>query len=137
MPRARSPQRNPYRPGTASYARSREATLKQRAALARANAARAKAPETRRRAKQRASAAQRALQAIETREEFRSKLDVNERRTFDRLSITRQEQLIRVNREYPGSVARDIPDPFVGSQREALWRLYYATRAGIRLRVTA
>ena len=28
----------------------------------------------------------------------------------------------------------DLPDPFTGPQRESLWRLNYATRAGIRLR---
>jgi hypothetical protein len=60
-------QRNPYRPGTANYARLRVANLKKQTALARVNAARAKTPETRRRAKRRASAAQRALRAIERR----------------------------------------------------------------------
>ena len=126
-------RRNPYRPGTASYARFREARLRRKAALAQANAARAKRPETRRRAKQRGSTAQRALHAIETRQEFRSKLDEGERAKFDRLSITRQDLLLTINREYHESVPRDIPDPFIGPQREVLWRLSYATRAGIRL----
>jgi hypothetical protein len=67
--------RNPYRPGTASYARFREAALKRKSALAQATAARSKAPETGRRAKRRAAAAQRGLRAIEAREEFRSKLN--------------------------------------------------------------
>ena len=129
--------RNPYRPGTASYARFREATLKRKAALARANAARAKTPETRRRAKQRATAAQRALRAIETREEFRSKLNEHDRAAFGRMPITRQERLMKIKREYPESVPKDLPDPFVGPQRNVLWRLNYSTRAGIRLRPTA
>ena len=131
---ARSPRRNPYRPGTTSYARFREATLKRKAALARANAARAKRPEARRQAKQQISAAQRELKIIETREEFRAKLDERGRSTFNRLPISQQTRLIKVNREYPESVPRDIPDPFIGSQREPVWRLYYSTRAGIRLR---
>jgi hypothetical protein len=126
-------RRNPYRPGTESYARFREATLKRRDALARANAARAKTPEARSRAKRRASGAQRALHEIETREQFRSKLKESERRNFDRLPITRQDQLLKAMRVYPDSVPRDAPDPFVGPQRETLWRLSYATRAGIRL----
>jgi hypothetical protein len=130
-------RRNPYRPGTASYARFREATLKRRAALARATAARAKTPETRRRAKQRASAAQRELRAIEAREEFRSKLDERDRANFDRLPIARQNRLLQVTREYPESVPRDLPDPFTGPRRETLWRLNYATRAGIRLHARA
>jgi hypothetical protein len=125
--------RNPYRPGTASYARFREATLKRRAALARANAARAKTPEKRRRAKQRVSATQRALRAVERRREFRSKLNEGDRRIFDRFPIMRQELFMKVMREYPDSVPKDIPDPFAGPQREPLWRQYYATRAGIRL----
>src|SRR5580698_8998943 len=106
MASTRSPPRNPYRPGTASYVRFREATLKRRAALARANAARAKTPETHRRAKQRASSAQRALRVIETREEFRSRLGERERGLFDRLSIAQQDRLMQVSREYRDSVPK-------------------------------
>jgi hypothetical protein len=126
-------RRNPYRPGTASYARFREATLKRRTALAQANAARAKAPEKRRRAKQRASAAQRAVRAIETREEFRSRLNEHDRVAFGQMPIAWQERLLKINREYPESVPKDLPDPFEGPQRNASWRLAYSTRAGIRL----
>lgn len=130
-------RRNPYRPGTASYARFREAALKRKAALAKVNAARAKTPETRRRSKQRASAAARALQAIETREGFRSKLNETDRASFGRMPIARQERLLKIQRDYPESVPKDLPDPFVGPQRNVLWPLYYSTRAGIRLRATA
>jgi hypothetical protein len=133
-PRSR---RNPFRPGTASYAWLREADLKRKVALAQATATRAKTPETRRRAKHRASTAQRALQAIQRRGEFRTKLNESDRGKFDHLSITRQERLITVLREFPARVPKDIPDPFVGPQREALWRLSYSTRAGIRLRRSA
>jgi hypothetical protein len=136
MPSSRS-RRNPYRPGSAQYARRRKATLKRRAALAKANAARAKTPETRRRAKQRASAARRALRAIERREDFRSKLNERDRSSFDRLTITRQNLLLEVARVYPDSIPRDLPDPFYGPHRETLWRLSYSTRAGIRLRAAA
>jgi len=134
MASVRSPRQNPYRPGTASYARLREGTLKSRAALAQANAARAKTSKTRQRSKKRASAARRELRKIETREEFRSKLNATDRNSFDRFPITRQDQLLIVMREYPDAVPRDIPDPFIGPQRESLWRLSYASRAGIRLR---
>jgi hypothetical protein len=130
-------RRNPYRPGTAPYARHRAATLKRRAALAEANAGRAKAPETRQRAKRQASAARRALRTIEKREELRAKLNEQDRVIFDHLPIARQELFIRAEQEYPGIVPKDVPDPFIGPQREALWRLSYSTRAGIRLRRSA
>jgi hypothetical protein len=130
-------RRNPYRPGSASYARFREAALKRKSALAQATAARSKTPETSRRAKQRAAAAQRALRAIETREEFRSKLDEADRAAFGQMPITQQERLLKIQREYPESVPKDLPDPFVGPHREVQWRLSYSTRAGIRLRATA
>jgi hypothetical protein len=130
-------RRNPYRPGTTSYARFREVTLKRKAVLAQATAARAKTPETRRRAKQRATAAQRALREIETREEFRSKLTESDRISFNRMPIARQERLKKIVREYPESVPKDIPDPFVGPQRNELWRLNYSTRSGIQLRERA
>jgi hypothetical protein len=130
-------RRNPYRPGTAPHARLRTATLKRRVALAQATAARAKTPEARRRANQRASAARRALRAIDRREEFRAKLNEHDRSIFDHLPITRQELFIRAEQEYPGIIPKDAPDPYVGPQREALWRLSYSTRAGIRLRRSA
>ena len=129
--------RNPYRPGAASYARFREAALKRKSALARATAVRAKTPETGQPAKQRAAAAQRALRAIETREEFRSKLSEPDRVSFSQMPITRQERLMKIQREYPESVPKDLPDPFEGPQRSVLWRLSYSTRAGIRLRASA
>jgi hypothetical protein len=135
--KSKSRRRNPYRPGTPAYAWLREADLKRRAALARATAARAKTPETRRRAKQRLSTAQRALRAIERRDEFRSKLNERDRDTYDHLTIREQELFVAVTRKYPDRVPKDVPDPFVGPRREALWRLSYSTRTGIRLRATA
>jgi hypothetical protein len=130
-------QRNPYRPGTASHARVRAARLKSRATLAAANAARAKSPETRRRARQRASAAHRALRKIEQRAEFRSRLNERERSDFDRLSILQQEQMLQLAGAFPDHVPADIPDPFTGPRRSLSWRLYYSTRAGIRLHAVA
>jgi hypothetical protein len=127
-------RRNPYRPGTESYARFREATLKRKAALAGANAARAKAPEKRRRAKKQVSAANQAIRAIERRSEFRSKLNEPNRYTFDHWSIGQQEQFLRVTEAYPSRVPAEAPDPFPGSQRSLSWRLYYSTRAGMRPR---
>ena len=129
--------RNPYRSGTASYARFRKAALKRESALAQATAVRAKTPETGQRARQRAAAAQRALRAIETREEFRSKLSEPDRVSFSQMPITRQERLMKIQREYPESVPKDLPDPFVGPHRSVLWRLSYSTRAGIRLKASA
>ena len=129
-----SKARNPYRSGTASYARFRKAALKRKVALAQATAGRARTPETGRRAKQRATTARRTLRAIETREEFRSKLNETDRATFSQMSITRQERLLKIQREYPESIPKDLPDPFVGPQRNESWRLSYSTRAGIRLR---
>jgi len=137
MARAHRPRRNPYRPGSAQYARRRTATLKRRAALARANAARAKTPKSRRRSKQRVSAAQRALRAIERREDYRSKLNERDRSNFDRWSIAQQEQFLRVTEAYPNRVPADVPDPFPGPQRSPSWRLYYSTRAGMRPRAAA
>jgi hypothetical protein len=129
--------RNPYRSGTASYARFRQAALKRKSALAQATAARAKTPETGQRAKLRATAAQRALRAIETREQFRSRLSEQDRVSFSHMPITQQERLLRIQREFPGDVPKDLPDPFIGPQRNVLWRLSYSTRAGIRLRASA
>jgi hypothetical protein len=130
-------RRNPYRPGTASYARFRKADLKRKLVLAQATAARAKTSETVRHAKQRATTAQRALRAIETREEFRSRLNGSDRADFGQMPIAQQERLIKIQREYPETVPQDLPDPFVGPQRNVLWRLSYSTRAGIRLRASA
>jgi hypothetical protein len=130
-------RRNPYRPGTASYARFRKAALRRKSALAQATVSRAKTPETGRRAKQRATAAQRTLRAIETREEFRSKLNEADRLAFSQMSIGRQERLLEIQGEYPESIPKDLPDPYVGPHRDADWRLSYSTRAGIRLRATA
>jgi hypothetical protein len=137
MASARSSRRNPYRPGTASHAQFREATLRRRATLAQANVARATTPETRRRAKQRVSAARRALRAIETRQEFRSQLNERDRTTFNGLSLAGQDRLLRMSEDFPQSVPNDLPDPFVGPKRSETWRLYYATRAGIRQRALA
>ena len=137
MASSRSPRRNPYRSGTASYARVREAILKRRTTLAQANAARAKTPGKRRLAKRRVSSAQRALRAIERREEYRSKLKGPERTSFDRLPITTQDRLLTVRRDYPERVPKDLPDPFVGPKRSNIWRLYYSTRNGIRPRPMA
>src|SRR6516165_1547966 len=101
MTGARSPRSNPYRPGTASYARVREAVLKRRAAIARATATRAKTPEVRRRARKQTSAAHRALRAIERRTEFRSRLNETDLRSFDRMSIAQQDQILEVTRVFP------------------------------------
>jgi hypothetical protein len=130
-------RRNPFRPGTAKYARDRAAQLKRQVNLARATASRAKTPEMRRRARKQTSAAKRALRAIERRTEFRSQLNENDRGTFDRLSIRQQEQILEVAQTFPERVPADIPDPFAGSRRSSSWRLYYSTRAGIRLRALA
>ena len=127
-------RRNPYRPGTETYAQVRGVKLKRKAALAEANAGRAKTAEARRRSKRKA---RRAVRKIEAREEFRSKLTGPEREIFDRLPITWQDQELTVDREFPEGVPRDYPDPFTGPHRDALWRLSYATRAGIRLRAVA
>jgi hypothetical protein len=137
MASIRPPRRNPFRPGTASHARFREVRLKKQANLARAHAARATTPKTRRRAKQRVSAAQRALRVLETRQEFRSRLLEPERTVFNGLSLSGQDRLLRGSQDFPEGVPSDLPDPFAGPKRSETWRLYYATRAGIRQRALA
>ena len=134
MTRTRSRRRNPYRPGTASYARLRAAELKRLATLARAMAERTKSADARTRAKRRANAVRRALKDIKAREEFRSKLNEADRVSFGRLSIAQQKRLVEIARVFPDNIPKDVPDPFFGPKREALWRLSYSTRAGIRLR---
>src|SRR5690349_3740494 len=114
MAKARSRRRNIYRPGSAKYAKLRAADLKRQAAVAKATAARAKSPKARTRAKRQASSAQRALQQLRTREEYRSKLNETDRDRFNHLTINQQRQLIEVTRAYPNSVPKDLPDPFVG-----------------------
>jgi hypothetical protein len=136
-------RRNPYRPGTASYARKRATLLKRRAALAGATAARAKDPDARRRAQRRATSVRRELRAIETREAFRDRLKLDDRLQFDKLTLGQQTQLLRVAEHYPERVPPDAPDPFASEgfrgslTRSSQWRLFYATRAGARLRAVA
>ena len=71
---------------------------------------------------------------IEKREEFRSKLNEQDRATFTGQSIAQQEQFLRVSQVFPDRVPADIPDPFAGPQRSPSWRLYYSTRVGMRPR---
>lgn len=131
--RARAMGRNIYRPGTARYARLRAAQLRRQAKLAQATATRAKSRNVRARAKRRARAAQRALRDIKRREAYRSELNEADRASFGHLSIEQQRRLLALMREYPDTIPRDLPDPFVGPNRDVLWRLSYSTRAGIRL----
>jgi hypothetical protein len=53
------------------------------------------------------------------------------------LSLSGQNRLLRMLRDFPEGVPRDAPDPFAGAKRNQTWRLYYATRAGIRQRAAA
>jgi hypothetical protein len=130
-------RRIPYRPGTPAYERARAAQLRQRAALSRATAGRAKTPEARRRASRQAAAAERGLREIAARKEYRFRLRDRDRDNFSTLPITRQDQLLRMLRDHPDSIPRDLPDPFAGPNRNLIWRLYYSTRAGVRQRGTA
>jgi hypothetical protein len=130
----RRTRRNPYRPGTVSYAHARETDLRRRLALGRVNAARAKTPETRRRAKRVVSAAQQALRALEEREEYRSHLIEQEREIFGQLPIREQQREVAARHKYPDGIPSEVPDPFVGRNRERMWSLFYATRAGFRHR---
>jgi hypothetical protein len=60
-----------------------------------------------------------------------------ERTAFDGLWLTGQDRLLRVSQDFPEGVPSDLPDPFAGAKRSETWRLYYATRAGIRQRAVA
>jgi len=139
MTAARSRRRNPYRPGTPAYAQTRRAELNRRRALAEATAARAKKPEARQRAQRRASAARRDIRQIEARAEFRAALNDHDRAVFNALSINEQDRFRAAVQRYPEHVPSSDPDPFDGrpSLRGSLWRLYYATRGGIRRREVA
>jgi hypothetical protein len=130
-------RRSEYRPGSSSYMRQRQAELRRRAALARATAGRAKTSEGRRRAQRRAAAAERGLREIAARQDYRSRLAERDRVEFDHSSLSEQDRLRTMLRDYPDSVPRDLPDPFVGRNRNSLWRLYYSTRAGSRQRAIA
>jgi hypothetical protein len=127
-------RQNPYRPGSAIYARVREAELRRRLTFGRVNAARAKTPETRRRATRAISAAQRALRALEEREEYRSSLIEQEREIFGLLPIREQQREVTARQKYPDGIPPEVPDPFVGPNRERMWRRFYATRTGFRRR---
>jgi hypothetical protein len=143
MTGARSPRRNPYRPGTLKHAQTRRAELSRRKALAEATAARAKKPEALRRAKRRASVLQRSLRDVDAWIEFRGSLNDLDRWNFDNLPSAQQKKLMSVVRKYPKSVLKDVPDPFAidlsqrYSRRGGLWSLYYSTRAGIRQRTAS
>jgi hypothetical protein len=127
-------RRSPYRPGTPSYARAREAELRRRLALDRFNAARAKTTETRRRARRAISAAQQALRALEEREVHRAGLPEQSRKDFARLPIYEQQRIVAVEQRFPGGIPPEVPDPFVGRNRERMWGLFYAARSGYRQR---
>lgn len=131
-------RRNPYRPGTPSYERLRRAELSRRRALAEATAGRAKTPVKRRRAQRRKATAQRGLRQIDTRAEFRDQLSERDRAEFNALSLTEQDRFRAVVRQHPEYVPPQEPDPFAGQRHRGVsWRLYYATRAGIRRRAAA
>jgi hypothetical protein len=139
MANARSPRRNPYRPGSASYERLRRAELNRRRALAEARASRATQPETKQRAQRQASAARRGMRQIETRAAFRNQLSERDRAVFNTLPIKEQDRFRAAVERYPEHVPPSDPDPFEGrsSYRGSLWPLYYSTRAGIRRRAAA
>ena len=136
MASGRSPRRNPYRPGTPSYAGLRRAELNRRRALAKSTAARTTNPQKRHKLQRRAVTAQRDLRQIDERAAFRSTLSPSGRAIFDRLPLKEQNRELHVRREYPGGVPRDVPDPMAGPHRNALWRTYYSSgsRAGEHLR---
>lgn len=122
-------RRNPFRPGTAAYAREAKARLGRKAALASARAERAVTPATRAKAKRQAAAARRGLRKIETREEFRAALFKEDRADFDRMSIAQQNREITFADE---DVPPDEPDPFAGQGRGTAWGLHYRVRGAIR-----
>ena len=138
MASARSPRQNPYRPGTLSYERQRRAELNQRRALAEARASRATRPDTKQRAQKQAATARRGLRQIETRAEFRDQLSERDRAVFNTLPIKEQDRFRAAVQRFPEHVPPSDPDPFEGQpSRGALWRLYYASRAGLRHRRAA
>jgi hypothetical protein len=127
-------RRNPYKPGTRSHAEFREKYLRRRERLARANASRAKSLRSRKSLLRKASAARYEIRKIEKMQEFRSHLNERDRRAFDKLPLKEQREFKKISTDFPETVPQSITDPFGGSpSRQALWRLYYATRAGIRL----
>jgi hypothetical protein len=74
------------------------------------------------------------LRKIETRVEFRDQLSERDRIEFNTWSLTEQDRFRAVVRQYPEYVPQEEADPFAGRHRNPQWRLYYATRAGIRRR---
>jgi hypothetical protein len=80
---------NPFRPGTASYAKRREELLKQKERRALTTAARAKQPEVRQQAQRQASAARSAIKKIDRTEAYRQTLAPNSRASFDRLPLSK------------------------------------------------
>ena len=128
-----------HRPGTGSYEDERRSDLNRRRALAEARAGRATKPETKQRAEKQAANALRALRQIDARSEFRDQLSEPDRAIFNALSIKAQDQFRAAVLRFPERVPPSDPDPFEGrsARRGSLWRLYYATRAGIRRRAAA
>jgi hypothetical protein len=122
------------RPGTVRHARWRKTRLKRKVARARAAAARAKSFKARARARRRVRDARREMREIESRGEFRRKLNRDDRRKFNDLTIEQQKRLLEVARTYPDRVPPELPDPFVGPKRDILWGQYYSTRGGIRMK---
>jgi hypothetical protein len=127
-------RRNPYRAGSVAYAQARAAKLRQQIALDRANLSRAKTTDTRRRLRRRLQGAHRTLREIDEREEYRANLSGLELASFNAMPIGEQRRQLAVERLYPKGVPSSDPDPFIGPRRDEMWRNYYATREGHRIR---
>jgi hypothetical protein len=143
-------RRNPYRRGSPSYERQRQADLSRRRALAEARAARATTSDARRRAQRQAAEARRGIRISKARREvgtaqaeFRAGLNWRDRMRWDRLPAAKQRLFIEERLKYPQEIPYDVPDPFLDnpSQRRQyrgqLWTLDYATRAAMRQRRVA
>jgi hypothetical protein len=71
---------------------------------------------------------------LEGREAYRARLSEQGGRDFGRLPITEQQRIVAVEQRYPGGIPPDVPDPFIGRNRERMWGFLYATRTGHRQR---
>jgi hypothetical protein len=141
---ARSPRR--WLPGSANYDAERAKELRRQrreAKKALASARRAKAgPDTLRKAKQRSARIEHELAKVAARQEARAGLSEDDRRTFNRLGVARQNRVLKypdyrdrvlpVLIRYPDSPPpKSVPDPFAdtGEDRNPHWVLYYRSLA--------
>jgi hypothetical protein len=133
---------NPFRPGTASYAKRRTELKQQELNRASRIASQTANPETRQRATTRATRARTTIKKIETLEKARSEYGKSNKVEFSRKTIREQIDIVRQAKEVeqlitPEGFPKDIHVEVSEKNHNLLWALAYneyRSKAGNSLR---